>query len=71
MVGPARVGDVAEGQCFRLGIIGAVLRALGDPDASFRRLSWRCDSGGGRPNAARQLVAADLREEDEMVAGGM
>ena len=26
---------MAEGQCFRLGIIGAVLRALGDPDASF------------------------------------
>ena len=31
---PDSVGDVAE-QCFGLGIIGAVLWALGDPDASF------------------------------------
>ena len=46
---PDSVGDAAEGQCFRSGIIGAVLR----PRREFRRgLGWRCDSGGGRPHAA-------------------
>ena len=64
---PDSVGDVAEGQCFRLGSIGAVLRALGDPDASFIEDLAGGDSGGGRPYAAD---TADLRKEDEMAAGG-